>query len=84
MKSLAVAPEFQGKGYGDALIRQALEDAKELRIPRVFALTLVPEFFERFDFIRIDMNGLPKKIWMVCVNCIYYPDCCEVAVIRDI
>ena len=84
IKSLAVIPECHGKGYGDALVRTILEDAKSIRIPKIFALTLIPEYFERFGFTRVDMNELPKKIWMECVNCVFYPDCCEIAVIRNV
>jgi amino-acid N-acetyltransferase len=84
IKSLAVAPDHQGNGLGAVLVKQALAEAEELKVARVFALTLIPEFFEKFGFGRIDMNELPKKIWMECVNCIYYPDCREVAVIREV
>lgn len=84
IKSLAVAPEFMGKGYGAALVEKSLNEARALKVGKVFALTLIPEFFEKYGFSRVDMNELPKKIWMECVNCIYYPDCCEVAVIRSV
>lgn len=84
IKSLSVAPEHQGKGLGQALIEQAIVEARDLEVPRVFALTFIPEYFKRFGFDRVDMNELPKKIWIECVNCLYYPDCGEIAVIRDV
>ena len=84
IKSLSVAPEHQGKGLGAAMIAQALDDARELLVPQVFALTFIPKYFERFGFREVDKNELPKKIWIECVNCLHYPDCGEIAVMRDV
>lgn len=84
IKSLGVVDEMQGKGVGALLMDAAFKMAAELKVSRVFALTLAPEFFEKFGFERVDVNELPKKIWMECVNCVYYPDCIEVAMIRNV
>lgn len=84
IKSLSVAPEHQGKGFGAVMIAQALDEARELLVPHVFALTFIPQYFKRFGFMEVDKNDLPKKIWIECVNCLYYPDCGEIAVMRDV
>ncbi|PIP67537.1 MAG: GNAT family N-acetyltransferase [Candidatus Omnitrophica bacterium CG22_combo_CG10-13_8_21_14_all_43_16] len=84
VKSLAVGEASQKKGIGAMLVREALEDAKKLKVKRVFALTYVPEFFERLGFKRIAHAELPHKIWSECIKCIKFPDCEENALALDI
>lgn len=84
VRSLAVAGDSQGKGIGTQLLEYCIEDARRLGIKRVFALTYKPEFFEKKGFYRIDKSELPHKVWVACVNCIKFPDCDEVAVIKTI
>jgi len=81
VKSLAVAPELQGKGVGSELVQAALEEARRLQIPRVFALTFRSHFFERLGFHCIDKHELPQKIWGECIRCPKFPDCGEQAVL---
>ena len=50
----------------------------------MFALTLVPEFFQRLGFAVVDKNELPRKIWGECVHCPHFPDCDEVALAMDL
>ena len=47
VRSLAVRPEASGRGIGRALVHACVAEARRLGVRRVFALTLVPEFFER-------------------------------------
>ena len=84
IKSLAVAPDYRKRGYGAAMVQEAMDEARDLLVARVFSLTFIPEYFKRFGFEPIDMNELPKKIWSECVHCIHYPDCKETAVIRNV
>jgi len=84
IRSLAVAEQAQGKGIGSALLSACMNDALKLAIRKVFALTYKPEFFERAGFHKIDKSELPHKVWVACVNCIKFPDCDEVAVIRQL
>jgi len=81
IKSLAVDEAFHGKGYGRRLVEACLAEARELGVPKVFALTYVPEFFEKLGFVRVDKAILPHKIWSECINCPKFPDCGEEAVI---
>ena len=84
VKSLAVDEGAHGKGYGRMLVDICLQDGRNLGIPRVFALTYIPEFFEKLGFERIDKAMLPHKIWSECINCPKFPDCAEEAVSLDL
>lgn len=80
VKSLAIADEAQQQGLGKALVEACLDEARELGIPTVFALTYIPGFFEKLGFHRVDKGTLPHKIWSECINCPKFPDCAEEAV----
>ena len=84
IKSLAVADEAQGKGIGRRLLDACLEDARRLAIEKVFALTYKSEFFQKMGFQQIEKRELPHKVWLECVQCVKFPDCNEVAVIRTL
>jgi len=84
VKSLAVGEASQKKGIGAMLVKHTLEDAKKLKVKRVFALTYVPEFFEKLGFKRIEHAELPHKIWSECIKCVKFPDCAESALALDI
>jgi amino-acid N-acetyltransferase len=84
IRSLAVHPENVGKGIGSKLVEHALSDAKSFGIQKVFALTYRPSFFKRFGFQQIDRSELPIKIWADCIVCIKFPDCDEIAMMKQI
>lgn len=84
IKSLAVGPENRGTGVGTALVSTAVEQALELGVPRVFALTLEPKFFERVGFRIVTKEELPMKVWSDCARCPKQDECDEIAVIRDL
>ena len=84
IRSLAVAEQSQGKGVGTSLLNVCVNDALQLAIKKVFALTYKPGFFEKLGFRQVDKSELPHKVWLACVNCIKFPDCDEVAVIRQL
>ncbi len=84
IKSLVVSEEYQNKGIGKKLVSACIEEAKELEIPRVFALTRVPEFFEKMGFRIISKSELPHKVWADCIRCSKFPDCDEVPVCKEL
>ncbi|MFH1056129.1 MAG: N-acetyltransferase [Candidatus Altiarchaeota archaeon] len=79
VKSLAVHPKYSGKGIGKTLLKSAIKEAEQFGIPKVFTLTLEPEFFIKHGFKKIQKNKLPMKIWGECIQCPKYPDCDETA-----
>lgn len=83
IRALAVAPEYANKGIGRGLVSNFIDEARELAIPRVFALTYQDGFFEKCGFKIIEKDDLPQKVWKECVNCPKFPNCEEIAVIID-
>lgn len=84
VRSLAVSEALLRQGLGRKLIKACEEDARKNGIPRVFALTYVPQFFEKLGFERIAKENLPQKIWRDCIRCPHFPDCGEIAVVKSI
>lgn len=81
LKSLAVAEEAQGRGYGRMLIAACVREAEEIGLSRVFALTYVPGLFVKMAFQEVDKAMLPRKVWTECIYCPKFPDCGEIAVL---
>ncbi len=81
IRSLAIAPQYQRKGYGKQMVEHLLEEAQRLGVERVFALTYQVAFFERMGFQFIEKEKLPHKIWADCIRCPKFPNCDETAFI---
>lgn len=84
IKSLAVHEERRRYGIGSALVRAAIEDARTLKLPKVFALTLDKRFFEKLGFERVSMDTLPMKVWTDCVRCSKQAQCDEIALVYSL
>lgn len=84
IRSLTVSEGAVGKGVGTALVNVCLEEARSLGIPKVFALTYKPGFFEKVGFKPISKAALPHKIWGECVKCFKFPECDENAMMIEI
>ncbi|MBN2468118.1 MAG: N-acetyltransferase [Deltaproteobacteria bacterium] len=84
IRSLAVWPEYQGKGIGSKLVDACLSEAVTIGIYKIFVLTYKPSFFERIGFEGIDKAELPHKVWADCLKCPKFPDCDEVALLLSL
>jgi amino-acid N-acetyltransferase len=82
IKSLAVNGANKQTGIGRALVAAALEQATKLGVPKVFALTLEPEFFIKSGFNIVEKDTLPMKVWSDCARCPKQQNCDETAVIK--
>jgi len=82
IKSLAVDETNTGTGVGKMLVAAAVDQAQQLGLPRVFALTLTPSFFEKMGFKVIEKDTLPMKVWSDCAKCPKQQNCDEIAVIK--
>ena len=80
IKSLAVKEEYQHLGIGRNIVQECLNEAKELGIKRVFALTYVPDFFKKIGFEITDKSNFPQKVWTECIHCVKFNDCHEIPV----
>ena len=81
VRSLVVAEQASGRGIGRQLVEQCLEEAKEMGLPKVFALTYKVVFFEKLGFYEIEKSELPHKIWGDCIKCAKFPECDETAML---
>jgi len=84
IKSLAVDEANKDKGVGKMLVAVATEQARQLDLPRVFALTLNPAFFEKLGFGVVEKDTLPMKVWSDCAKCPKQQNCDEIAVIKTV
>lgn len=84
IRSLAVMDEYLMRGIGSRLVAACLEEAKELGIKKVFALTYKGAFFKKMNFRVVDKEVLPQKIWGDCVKCSKFPSCDETAVLIEL
>lgn len=80
IKSLAVREEYQHRNIGRQLVNACLDEAKQLGIKQVFALTYVPGFFEKLGFKITDKSLFPQKVWTECIHCVKFNDCKEIPV----
>lgn len=80
IKSLAVKEEHQHRNIGRQIVNACLEEARQLGIKQVFALTYVPGFFEKLGFNITDKSLFPQKVWTECIHCVKFNDCKEIPV----
>jgi amino-acid N-acetyltransferase len=81
--SVAVHPDFQGRGVGRQLIEPLFDEARELGIPTLFTLTLQAAFFSKLGFREVPRLRLPHKIWQDCSACFKQDRCDEIAMVRQ-
>jgi amino-acid N-acetyltransferase len=84
VKSLAVSEAVQSRGVGSLLVNASLEEAANIGLERVFALTYRPTFFERLGFEQADVMTLPRKVWNECYRCPKFPSCNEIALVKEL
>ena len=82
IRSLAVDPKHLDKGLGRQLVMACEAKAKKIGVKKLFALTYIPNFFKKLGFKKTSLKSLPHKIWSDCINCPYFPNCNEVALIK--
>ena len=84
IRALTVDPNHVRRGIGRNLVCAAMDEARELRIPRLFALTYKEEFFRKCGFSPAPKEELPQKVWRDCIECPKFPNCDEDAVVIDL
>lgn len=84
VKALAVDEKQKEHGIGTRLVNAALQEARRLKVKKIFCLTYIPEFFRKFGFKKISRRKLPHKIWTECLQCAKFPNCDEQAMMLSI
>ncbi len=85
IRSLIVDKKSRGRGIGQRLVKDLLQEAKAIGVGQVFTLTYEKEFFEKLGLREIPKESLPEhKIWADCIKCKHFPICDEIALIIDI
>jgi amino-acid N-acetyltransferase len=62
LRTLAVRSDQRGHGYGEALVKVAVEEAQRLNIRQVLVVTSTPEFFEKLNF-GVALNEKYALFW---------------------
>ncbi|AEH60200.1 GCN5-related N-acetyltransferase [Methanosalsum zhilinae DSM 4017] len=82
--SLAVIAEHNKRKIGTSLLKACIDEGYTLGVKKVFTLSYVPEFFEKNGFEKVDKSTLPHKVWSGCIKCPKFPECEEIALIREL
>ena len=82
IRSLGIDSQHHGHGAGAKLVRYFLARARALHVPKVFALTRVPAFFEKLGFHMVDIATLPEKARKDCCQCPKRENCDEIAMVH--
>jgi len=83
VRSLAIAEDRRGLGFGKRLVEACLSEAVTLGIFRVFTLTYQVDFFARQGFAVVEKDTLPQKVWADCLNCPKFPGCDETSMLIE-
>jgi len=84
IRSLCVAEPARNKGIGRMLINACIDEARQYDIGKIFLLTYQVDFFQRCGFHITDKKVFPQKIWSDCVRCAKFPECDEIAMIKEL
>jgi amino-acid N-acetyltransferase len=82
VRSLAVDESARGRGIGRSLVDWCVAEGRRLQIRRIMALTYEQIFFQKLDFIVVEKDTLPLKVWSDCVRCPKREGCDEIAMMR--
>ncbi|MCS7280540.1 MAG: N-acetyltransferase [Desulfobacterota bacterium] len=84
IRSVCVVKRWRRSGVGSEIVKFLVNEAKELKIKRIFLLTNQEEFFRRLGFKTVEKKELPQKIWTECVRCPKFPNCDEKAMAMEL
>jgi amino-acid N-acetyltransferase len=84
VRSLVVAEEYKKHGLGRRLVARIVDEARQIGLRRVMALTYVPQFFHNMGFRTVAKETLPEKVWGICVKCYKFNHCDETAVLLEL
>ena len=83
IRTMAVSPKMTRQGIGAEIVTRLIDEGKVLGVEKFFTLTYKPGFFQTLGFRTITKEELPHKVWKECIDCPKFPNCDEIAMIRD-
>lgn len=81
---VAVAGGQQGRGIGRCVVSSVIEEARQLGIGRVFALTLQESFFKQLGFRIVPLSEVPEKMAADRAEGINRALCMKTTVVMDL
>lgn len=84
IRALAVHPSKTKTGVGSKIVAMLTEEAKDLGVKTLFALTYQPGFFAKLHFEEVPKESVPHKMWKECINCPKFPNCDEIAMVKKL
>ena len=84
IRALAVHPSKVKSGIGRTIVEKLTEEAKKLGVKTLFALTYQPGFFRKLGFKEVEKDSVPQKMWKECIICPKFPNCDEIAMVKEI
>jgi amino-acid N-acetyltransferase len=63
VRTVAVDPQFSGRGIGSLVLRALMERARAVGVQRLFCLTFAVPFFERHGFAEIDDTPVDHAVY---------------------
>ena len=82
VSAIAVARAAHGHGLGSRIVRAVEALARRRGVMEVFALTLVPAFFEELGYRIVERSRYPEKVRRDCASCARRFGCAEVCLQR--
>ena len=83
VRTMAVSPAHTRQGIGAAIVAHLLKEGRELGVKQFFTLTYKPGFFKTMGFRTITKEELPHKVWKECIDCPKFPNCDEIAMLKE-
>ena len=83
VRTMAVSPAHTRKGIGAGIVTRLLEEGRAIGVTKFFTLTYKPGFFQTLGFHTVAKETMPPKVWKDCIDCPKFPNCDEIALIRD-
>jgi len=83
VRSLYVDESLRGQHFGRKLVETGIDLTLGLGVNRFFSLTYSVDFFASMGFAEINKDKLPQKVWTDCLNCPKFPNCDEVAMLKE-
>jgi amino-acid N-acetyltransferase len=84
VRSLAVDPRWKRHRIGTHLMGALEAEARANGLHSIFAFTYVPGFFDKFDFVEVQRESLPSKVWKDCLRCPKFLSCDETAMQKNL